>query len=67
MNKIKLASRFLDNGDEIVEVIIPETRIFVTVRAYEREREARAAVIGRQAGNTLGDALARAVLEQEWT
>lgn len=29
MNKIKLASRFLDNGDKIVEVIIPETRIFV--------------------------------------
>lgn len=66
MNKIKLASRFLDNGDGIVEVIIPETRIFVTVEAAEREREARVAVIGRQAGNTLGVALAQAVMEQEW-
>lgn len=50
MNKIKLASRILDNGDEIVEVIIPETRIFVTVSAYEREHGHRPEKIAFQRG-----------------
>lgn len=53
MNKIKLASRFLDNGDEIVGVIIPETRIFVTVSAYEREHGYRSEKIAFSVGGYL--------------
>lgn len=62
MNKIKLASRFLDNGDEIVEVIIPETRIFVTVSAYEREHGHRSEKIAFSVGRCLRDQVQNAVM-----
>ena len=65
MNKIKLASRFLDNGDEIVEVIIPETRIFVTVSAYEREYSRRSEKISLHVSEELKKAATLATWEQE--
>lgn len=65
MNKIKLASRFLDNGDEIVEVIIPETRIFVTVDAAERENGNRSEKIAFSAGRCLRDQVQNAVMCEE--
>lgn len=64
MNKIKLASRFLDNGDEIVEVIIPETRIFVTVTALDREYGARVEVVASHVAVDMESAVVQALRGQ---
>ena len=65
MNKIKLDSRFLDNGDEIVEVIIPETRSFVTVTALDREYGDRAHVVSSYVSTYMEVATHNVVWDQE--